>query len=221
MKKAFLLATLLLLALAPLAAASITVTLPAGGTSICHNNPFNIHWVKVGTMPASVYIQLRKTDATLVATIAASTPNDGAFSWTVPCSVAPGNYYIRVGTVNPAVIGNGPVIAVKACDGIGVLSPNGGENWQMDTKMNVRWSKIGCWTGTVKLILLQDGKHMGVIASGLPLSGIYAWPVGHTDKGVFRGQGFKVRAMKEYGVFVPIHPIADNSDNAFSIYKLE
>lgn len=222
MKKVILLAAVFLLA-TQLLAADIHVTSPAAGMEVCRCDTLAIAWTKTGAMPRMVWIRLLKPDLTIVYTITSSTANNGTYAWAIPCNLPPGNYKVQVGVENPgslfAISACSPSFSILSC--LEVVTPNGGENWQMHATKNISWKASGSWTGTVRLILLQNGNYVGLIASGLAATGTHAWPVGHTNKGVFHGGGFKIRVTKDYGMIIPKAPIADESNYAFSIYKLE
>lgn len=84
---------------------SLKVTSPATGAVWGRNTAQTITWTVKGTMNANVKIHLFR-GATLVQTIAATTPNNGSFPWTVPGSLTrASDYKIRVRTVDNAVTG--------------------------------------------------------------------------------------------------------------------
>jgi hypothetical protein len=114
-------------------------------------------------------------------------------------------------------------LAPLAAESIRLISPNGCEVWYRDHDMNITWQLSGTWTGTVKLILFQDEKYKGIIASGIAATdGTYVWKVGNTKNGMFHGNNFRVHVVKEYpGPAVPLNPIMDESDKVFYINKLD
>lgn len=91
----------ILLSLCLLAASAwsqtITVTSPAAEAVWKQGETKTIQWTKQGETGANVRITLRapgQTDAVLV--IADPAPNSESYSWTIPATVAPGTYIIRV-----------------------------------------------------------------------------------------------------------------------------
>ena len=72
---------------------AITVTSPNGGETWIKGNTYTITW----TDNISSHVKIRLLDGeTTAAVIAASTPSDGSFDWTVPTSLAAGKYKVEV-----------------------------------------------------------------------------------------------------------------------------
>ncbi|MCK4760855.1 MAG: hypothetical protein KAW12_01555 [Candidatus Aminicenantes bacterium] len=62
---------------------------------------------------------------------------------------------------------------------ITVTSPNGGENWQIDSTQNITWTHFGLSNKTIEIVLLKDGLAEGIIAENLYASSSpYNWTVG-------------------------------------------
>jgi len=91
-------------------AADIVVTNPAAGVNWCQGNEYLITWTISGRMDRNVKIHLRTDRVVLV--ISASTENDGNFLWRVPDTLTPGNYTIRVRTLDNLVRGDSAVFGV-------------------------------------------------------------------------------------------------------------
>jgi hypothetical protein len=98
---------------------SITVTSPASGNEWCLGSTQTITWIKSGTMPATVAVRLRRAGAPetelAVVDITGSTANNGSISWTIPVSVPVGDYFIRIRTSSPDVIGDSATFKIKSC----------------------------------------------------------------------------------------------------------
>lgn len=78
---------------------SITITNPTSTSKPWFAGYFgrNITWTKIGGQPDNVKIELRNANCTGgVLVIAESTPNNGLHYWTIPESLAPGPYTIRI-----------------------------------------------------------------------------------------------------------------------------
>jgi hypothetical protein len=236
MKKTLLLIAAALFLLAPLAAQSITVTSPNGGEKMTLGQllPFPISWSAQG-VKQNVKISLLRANGSEFGLIednllACSSP----YPWTVGQiengKVPAGKYKIRVaamdgssGDVSNAVFTIAawqPPGELPGEPSLNLLSPNGDEVWGFETWKNITW-KVQYWTGKVRLVLLQDGQNMGGIASGLPSSqASFSWKAGQTDKGSFKGSGFKVRIAREYpGDIVPLNPLMDESHKSFTIMQ--
>ena len=81
---------------------TITVTSPAAGAVWKQGETKVIQWTNAGQTGANVRITLRVPGQTGAALeIVQSTPNTGSYSWTVPTSVAPGTYTLRVRSTVP------------------------------------------------------------------------------------------------------------------------
>jgi hypothetical protein len=81
---------------------TITVTSPGMGTTWQIQETCDIIWATAGNMDERVLILLR-SGGNVVMEITMNTENDGTFSWTIPSSVAPGRYSIRIKTLDQAV----------------------------------------------------------------------------------------------------------------------
>jgi len=120
MKKKLIVLILSMLAMsAALWGQSITVTSPKAADEWCTGSTYTVTWAPSGAMQASVAIRLRVAGSSEKApaafTIANGEPNDGSFSWTVPNSVSPGSYFIRVRTDDSTVIGDSAVFKISNC----------------------------------------------------------------------------------------------------------
>ena len=187
-KTCFAILTLLLL-LPPLAAQTITVTSPAAGASWCIGKSYNITWTKTGAMQATVAIRLRlagsSESAPAVLAIADGTANDGSFSWTIPASVAPGSYFIRVRTDDSTVIGDSGSFAINSCGGapsITVTGPYGGVIWCRGKEYAITWNKSGAMQATVALRLRAAGSSESdpaalAITDGAANNGYFTWKI--------------------------------------------
>lgn len=70
-----------------------------------------------------------------------------------------------------------------------VTSPNGGENWELGTPVEVTWDHQGS-NANVNLALYKDGDHEKTIVSSTANDGFYAWTV---DDGLEAGSDYTVR----------------------------
>jgi hypothetical protein len=95
----------------------ITVASPAG-TPWTIGNRYEIRWQKVCAMQDTVTIALRNKgsapDAAPAFVIATGEANDGSHSWTIPGTVAPGEYFIRVRTDDASVRGDSSVFTIRS-----------------------------------------------------------------------------------------------------------
>jgi hypothetical protein len=85
-------------------APAITVTAPAAGAKWSRTKPYAVTWAKTGTLPGTVKIDLYdKNGIAVVAAIAASAPNNGSYSWTIPGDAALGEFRVKVKANGAAV----------------------------------------------------------------------------------------------------------------------
>jgi hypothetical protein len=98
---------------------TITVTSPSTGNEWCVGSTYSICWTKSGDMPATVDILLRAVGSPATAdpvlVIASGEANDGSYPWMIPHSAAPGDYFIRVRTVDAGVVGDGSNFKIISC----------------------------------------------------------------------------------------------------------
>lgn len=96
-----------------------------------------------------------------------------------------------------------------------VISPNGGESWNLGKIFNITWEAHGLETN-LRISLYNDGSPVGVIASEIdPDLGTYAWTVGQTTS---------VTASPDTGYVIVLREIGknsrDTSDASFTICSL-
>jgi hypothetical protein len=183
MKKTFLLSAVILLLLAPLSAQTITVTWP-NGSRWCIGSNYAITWMSSG-VTGNVDIILRQAGAPSappVLGIAAGTANDGSEGWTVPPSVAPGKYLVRIRSVDsPEVFDDSVDFEIKDCSApyIDVFLPKAG-TFNAGVNCSIQWQSTGV-TGNVDIILRPANQPsappvMG-IASGSANDGLEGWTI--------------------------------------------
>jgi len=163
---------------------SINVTSPFGAEWKA-GTTHAITWTKSGAMQNAVSIRLRyagsgEGDAPALI-IADGTANDGFFSWTIPDSVAPRDYFIRIRTDDSAVIGDSGVFPIsgQSSAAITILYPVNTVGWDLGTTQTIKWASSGA-TGNQVRIELKDPAMIhtvSVIANSAPNSGSYSWHI--------------------------------------------
>jgi hypothetical protein len=111
-----------------LAAQSITVSSPTAGAVICKGKTITISWIKTGAMDAMVKVRLYDAAGTKMLGIVEATPNSGSFNWSVPASVADGQYTVRLRTLDNAVLGESQPFTIRSCLGDGIVTKPGPGN---------------------------------------------------------------------------------------------
>ena len=123
-------------------------------------------------------------------------------------------------TQNQCVLGGGGKVCTASSEcvtttpTITVISPNGGEIWQIGETHNITWTSTGMTKVAINLKDYSGANHNYGIASGLnALLGTYSWTV---PDNVYVGTGSQYKLeISEYttsGIYV-----SDSSDNYFSI----
>ena len=84
----------------------ITVTQPASGVMWNIGETHLIQWTSIGTSKPTVKIMLWQGSVNVM-DIADSAPNSGSYSWTIPATLAPGTYKVRVRTIGDTIVGVG------------------------------------------------------------------------------------------------------------------
>lgn len=159
---------------------SLTLNAPNGGEVYLQGATVPITWSSAGNTGANVEIVARRGATTQA--IAASTPNDGAFDWTIPTNQTPGTDYtieVRSLTVAGLADGSNAAFTIQApvpADGITVLTPNGGETLVRGTTAQIRWSSTGSVGSTVK-ITIRRGTYTGTLFGSTPNDGVQAWNI--------------------------------------------
>ncbi len=171
-------------------APAITVTSPAAGASWSVGTAQSIAWTKAGALDDTVKIELYKGGLKTL-DIAAATENDGAYSWTLPTSLAAGSdYVIRVTTSDGAVYDDSGAFSVVTAATITVTSPAAGVTWTRKTYHDILWTKSGTQGSNVKIRLYRNGSLKLTITTRTANDGVYNWRVGST---LTRGSGYQVR----------------------------
>jgi hypothetical protein len=85
-------------------AQSITVTQPAAGVTWNIGATYVIQWTSTGVTKPTVKIMLWQ-GSTFIMDIAASVPISSPYSWTIPASVTPGSYKVRVRAIGADTLG--------------------------------------------------------------------------------------------------------------------
>ena len=97
--------------------ASITITSPKTGDVWCINQAHTIEWTATGQMDANVRIRLLNHPTLDVALAIDDTipTDDGSYTWTIPATVTPGSYRIRVRTMDAAVFKDSEMFEITNC----------------------------------------------------------------------------------------------------------
>jgi hypothetical protein len=145
---------------------SIGITSPKAGDTVDPYNVVYVYWTMLGALDPNVSVTLLRNGAA-VATLAASTPNNGAFNWdSQALSPDPGPYTIKVKTLDGKCEAVSGQFTMKETGGIEILSPKGGEVWESGTSHAVTWKRMGN-IQTLNIFLKRYGSNYMTLAQGV------------------------------------------------------
>ncbi len=163
---------------------SITVTAPNGGETCFVGLSQKITWLTAGKV-GNVRIEYSPDNGETWIEIAASTENDGIYSWLVPNTVSE-NCLIRItDTENGDLLDTSDaVFTISDAPVIFVTSPNGGESWAVGSVHDITWLSAG-GVGDVKIEYSTDNGTTWVeVVASTENDGTYAWVVPDTVSNV-------------------------------------
>lgn len=135
---------------------TLTVTAPNGGETLAIGSSFDLTWIS-SYVTGNVRILLsRNGGATFPETLFVSTPNDSIQSWNVSGPPA-ANARIRISSITLAGVADTSDANFSIIQpAITVSSPNGGEEWVVDSVYQILWNSMNV-TGNVHILLSRDG----------------------------------------------------------------
>lgn len=171
--------------------ASITVTAPVAGESWQQGTPRDIKWISSGFSGSSdkvkvVLINNLNNQETVIDPSVLATNN--IYSWTVPISVALGQYKIKVSyeSGSTVVSGTSPVFNITQGSGqsITITAPASGDSWALGTKQNITWTSAGITgtaTTTIYIVSETNPNYPTQIATNVSVvGGKYEWTLPFT-----------------------------------------
>jgi RHS repeat-associated protein len=160
------------------AAPAIVVTSPNGGQSYQVGTAVTITWNSQGVV-GNVKIDYSINNGSTWTAIIASTTNDGSHSWTIP-NTPSSTCRVRVSEIdgNPSDQSDAAFTILTPI--IKVVSPNGGESWEVASLHNITWTSGGV-VGNVKIdYSTNNGSTWISIITSTANDGSYAWSVPNT-----------------------------------------
>src|SRR2546425_339897 len=152
---------------------ALTVTSPNGGEKWTVGSSRAITWTKTGSI-ANVKLEYSKDNCATATVIAASTPNTGSYTWTVPNDVS-GTVKVRVADAGDATVNDVSDANFKILAAFTVSAPNGGEIWTVGATQAITWATSGT-VANVKLEFSKDNFATAtVITASTPNTGTYSW----------------------------------------------
>jgi|CZKP01.1.fsa_nt_gi hypothetical protein len=158
---------------------TISVTSPKAGDVYSAGSPVNIQWTSSGIQ--NVKIEFTTTNGLIQAdwfSLVDNTPSNGSYVTTF--SIPSNQYRIRISealTGSPMAYSDGVfTISAQPLRTIGMIAPNGGEQWIVGTTNEIKWTSTNI--DSVKLeYTLDGGADWNTIAANVPSNGLYNWIV--------------------------------------------
>ncbi len=166
-------------------AGSITVVSPNGGESWSVGSTHTIQWNYAGSVGTAVKIELLKAgslQSTLSAAMPVGSSGSGAYSWAIDAGLpTASDYQVRVTSTTSSTVSDisDSSFSLGPAPSIAVVSPNGGESWQVGSAQSIKWSYTGTPGTTLTVDLLRDGGLLQTLttsaAMGTNGSGAFSW----------------------------------------------
>jgi hypothetical protein len=185
---------------------SIQITSPVSGENWEVGTLDTITWDATKGI-ANVKIDYSTNGGTSWATIIASTPHNGIYPWNVPNKPST-NALVRVtDTDNTFVLDMSDIFNISTQ--ITVLSPNGGENWEVGSSQDITWdASPGISDVKLEYSTNGGGSWTQLVASTLN-TGVYGWKIIDVPSNAFR---IKITDCTNTA-------ITDMSDNNFTVFS--
>ncbi|MCK4765912.1 MAG: S8 family serine peptidase [Candidatus Aminicenantes bacterium] len=142
----------------------LIVTFPVAGQVYTSGGLLPVWWTTWG-MSGNVKIKLVRVDKTAAYLITGAVLHDSSpFYYTIPCSVLPGSYFVRVNQVGTAsgISGN---FTINTGPCIRVFSPTGSDAFAHGDQVTITWDSAGI-TGDVKIKMVRVDKTASYLVSG-------------------------------------------------------
>ncbi|HOM66156.1 MAG TPA: hypothetical protein PK591_10105, partial [Ignavibacteriales bacterium] len=190
----------------------VKVDSPNGGENIYAGSTYTINWTTYNV--TNVKIEYSSNNGTSWNTIVgniASNNGSNSYNWLVPNDTS-SNYRIRVSDFSNSTI-NDISDNRFTVSKITVLSPNGGENWQIGTTKTITWRSNGISQVNIYLNYGAGNFTIATNVSSVGGSGSYNWAI--PDNPLLYTTNAKIIISSSTD---PTK--ADTSDNVFTISKL-
>jgi hypothetical protein len=155
---------------------TIAVTSPRGGEHWIIGTSYEVKWNSIN-ISELVKIELSRDSGSTWETLQDTTANNGVWNWTVTGPASNG-CLIKVSDIAGAASDRSDsAFSIMEAPQIQVVSPNGGEVWQLDTQQSVLWTSVNT-SGSVKIELSRDqGQSWETLAENIADTGQYSWDV--------------------------------------------
>ncbi len=161
-----------------LRAQSITITSPNGGESWLANSTHTITWTS-SDFTGNVAIDLSTDGGATWTTIASSVTNTGSYNWTLPPTTST-TCRVRVKDAAdgvPSDMSDANFEIAPETETLRVISPNGGENWIVNSQQEIRWYASSSIPFVRILYSSDNGTTWNQIIASTPNDGSFIWTV--------------------------------------------
>jgi hypothetical protein len=156
---------------------SLHLIKPNGGEQVAVGTTYEIKWVS--SLVSDVKIEYSTDAGTSWITIVSSLPGANAYNWLVP-NTPSANCLVKISDVaDPGIydISDNPFYILESS--ISIISPNGGENWQVGTRRKILWNSTGI--NNVKIeVSVNNGTTWNLVVNSTPGDGEYEWLIPNT-----------------------------------------
>jgi hypothetical protein len=156
----------------------ITVISPNGGENVLAGSNQNITWSSNGTS-GNVHIEFSDNNGASWSDVIASTTDDGIYSCIIPEEPSD-SCLIRVSDTDGSPSDVSDAVFTISRDSIIVTSPNGGEDWKVDSIYDVTWTS-NFTSGNVHIeYSTNSGSSWSDVIASTTDNGTYAWTIPNT-----------------------------------------
>jgi hypothetical protein len=139
--------------------AAVTVTGPAGGEVFARGGTMSIEWAVVG-FTTDVQIDLINPGRDLVFNVLPSTAYDNSpFVYTIPYSIPRGDYIVRITSIADESVFDDSELFTILDPVITVVSPGGGEEFNVGDTIVIRWNTIGV-SGELNIDMIDPARDL-------------------------------------------------------------
>jgi hypothetical protein len=195
--------------------AGLTVITPNGGENWIIGCPNLIQWI-APNITGPVKIELFRNNVFCQIICNQSPTGMTSFTWIPPVTIIPDNTYkVKITSLTSAASfdfsdGNFSINAGT----IHVVSPNGGETWQIGSTHQITWTDNIC--DNVRIELWKGSVLNSVISASTPSNGTFTWIIPATNT-IVPGNDYKVKVMSIAPVSGTANIVYDFSDANFTI----
>jgi hypothetical protein len=157
----------------------ITVAAPNGGEDWQVASSHNITWTSYG-VSGGVRIEYSTNNGSSWSDVIASIPDTGVYSWTIPDTPSD-SCLVRIADTNGILQDTSDAIfTISPIPSITVVTPNGGEDWQVASSHDATWTSVGTSGGVRIEYSINNGSSWSDVIASMPDTGVYSWTIPDT-----------------------------------------